>query len=163
MIGVQKVIAWGWRIVLTIALSGIPLAETNAFSLDGFYNGMSREEAEAVATKRNLIRGETFGEAREKFSQYTLTFCGPKWDRLNGIGKQIDDKEFEALFLDYAANFGNPWVDVPEDDALSKGLFLWLRWRDLPNGDSVQMSVFNSNGVMQLSFSVHNNSPCKEG
>lgn len=153
----------GRYILFALAFSVVPFAQANAFSVDGFYNGMSRQEAEAVANGLNLARGEKFGEARQEYSQYTLTFCGPNWSRLNGVSKRMDDKEFKALFLDYATNFGNPWVEVPVDDDMINGLHLWLRWPSLPNGDFLQMNVSNSNGAMQLSISVHNNSPCKEG
>lgn len=152
-----------WCILFALAFSLVPFAQANAFSVDGFYIGMSRQQAEAVANRLNLVRGEKSGEARQDYSQYTLTFCGPNWSRLNGVFKRMDDKEFKALFLDYAASFGNPWVDVPVDGDMINGLHLWLRWPSLPNGDFLQMNVSNSNGAMQLSVSVHNNSPCKGG
>jgi hypothetical protein len=134
-----------------------------AFTLDGFYSGMGRQEAEAVALRMGLAGGDSSDQRYGKFAPYTLIYCGKNWDRLNGVGKQLEEKEFKRLLIDYTANFGNPSVDIPAGSERWSGLRMWLRWNDLPNGDFVQLNILSDKGKAKLSVSVSNNSSCKEG
>ena len=108
-------LAVGWCVIGSQAM---------AFDLDGFFSGMTRDEALKKLLAAGLTPQETVAGKSERIAAgaYEISFC-PN-GRVAAVTKILDVHEFNAYLLSMLANHGQPSVGIPSPDLD----ILYLRW-----------------------------------